>query len=52
MRKHHYDPRIDARDHLHAQGLFAVVYRVGPYGRALVVCEHGVITSSGTKADF
>lgn len=46
--------RIDARDHsLHIQGLFAVVYRVlGPYGGALVVRKHGVITSSGTKADF
>jgi hypothetical protein len=44
--------RIDARDHSHAQGLFAVVLRVGPYGGALVACEHGVITSSGTKADF
>jgi len=44
--------RIDARDHSHAQGLLAIVYKVGPYGGALVVCEHGVLTSSGTQADF
>ena len=43
---------IDARDHSPAHGLFAIVYWVGPYGGALVVCDHGVITSSGSNADF
>mgnify|MGYP006866423466 FL=1 len=41
------------RTHSHAQGLIAIVYSVKEKtGGILVCCEHGVITHSGTKADY
>jgi hypothetical protein len=44
---------VDYRTHSHAQGLIAIVYSVKEKtGGILVCCEHGVITHSGTKADY
>jgi len=44
---------VDYRTHSHAQGLMAIVYDVKENtGGILVCCEHGVITHSGTKADY
>jgi hypothetical protein len=45
--------QVDYRTHSHAQGLIAIVYSVKEKtGGILVCCEHGVITHSGTKADY
>ena len=44
--------QVDYRTHSHAQGLIAIVYNVKKTGGILVCCEHGVITHSGTKADY
>ena len=39
--------------HSHTLGLIAVVYACKPQtGGILVCCEHGIITHSGTKADY
>ena len=44
---------VDYRTHSHARGLIAVVYACKPMtGGILVCCEHGIITHSGTKADY
>jgi hypothetical protein len=45
--------KVDYRTHSHANGLLGVVYAVMEgTGGILVCCEHGVITHSGTKADY
>ena len=44
--------KVDYRTHSHAQGLIANVYDVKTTGSILVCCEHGVITHSGTKAEY
>ncbi len=44
--------KVDYRTHLHAQGLIAIVYDFKETGGILVCCNHGVITHSGTKADY
>jgi hypothetical protein len=44
---------VDYRTHSHAQGLMAIVYDVKENtGGIMVCCDHGVITHSGTKADY
>ena len=44
---------VDYRTHSHAQGLIAIVYDFKEKtGGILVCCDHGVITHSGTKADY
>ena len=43
---------VDHRTHSHAQGLIAIVYGVKKTGGILVCCDHGVITHSGSKADY
>jgi hypothetical protein len=45
--------KVDYRTHAHANGLLGIVYAVKEEtGGILVCCEHGVITHSGTKADY
>ena len=44
--------KVDHRVHSHPYGLLGVVYKAAETGGILVVCEHGVITSSGTNKDF
>jgi hypothetical protein len=44
--------KVDYRTHSHAQGLIAIVYDVKTTGSILVCCDHGVITHSGTKAEY
>jgi soluble cytochrome b562 len=44
--------KVDFRVHYHASGLVGVVYNTKDTGGVLVVCEHGVITSSGSTKDF
>ena len=44
--------KADHRVHSHPYGLLGVVYEAAETGGILVVCEHGVITSSGTIKDF
>jgi hypothetical protein len=44
--------KVDVRTHSHACGLLAIVYKSLDTGGAIVCCEHGVVTSSGTKQDF
>jgi hypothetical protein len=44
--------KVDFRVHYHATGLIGVVYKTKDTGGVLVVCEHGVITSSGSTKDF
>ncbi len=44
--------KVDNQVHYHASGLIGVVYKAKATGGVLVVCEHGVITSSRSKNDF
>jgi hypothetical protein len=44
--------KVDYRVHSHAYGLLGIVYQAKDTGGVLVACEHGVITSSGSKKDF
>jgi hypothetical protein len=45
--------KIDYRTHSHANGLLGVIYAVKETTRGILVCcEHGVITHSGTNADY
>ena len=44
--------KVDYRTHSHAQSLIAIVYNVKKTGGILVCCDHGVITHSGTNADY
>jgi hypothetical protein len=44
--------KVDYRVHSHAYGLLGIVYESKETGGVLVACEHGVITSSGSKKDF
>ena len=44
--------KVDYRTHSHAYGLMAIVYKALETGGILVCCEHGVVTSSGTRGDF
>ena len=45
--------KVDYRTHSHAEGLLAIIYDVKPdTGGILVCCEHGVVTHTGTKADY
>ena len=44
--------KADYQTHSHAQGLLAIVYGVKKTGSILVCCDHGVITHSGTTAQY
>lgn len=44
--------KVDHRVHSHPYGLLGVVYKAADSGGILVVCEHGIITSSGSSKDF
>ena len=44
--------KVDYRTHSHVQGLIAIVYGFKEMGGILVCCDHGVMTHSGTKADY
>ena len=49
---HHHTLKVDHRVHSHPYGLLGVVYKAADSGGILVVCEHGIITSSGSSKDF
>ena len=44
--------KVDHRVHSHPYGLLGIVYKAADSGGILVVCEHGIITSSGSTKDF